>query len=312
MAKYPKPNGITRRLDFDNINKLNMGISCYVKKDIDGTIYVENVDFEGDVLPSNTAVNEKYVFQRCSFARCHFMGLIFQRRILFKDCTFRRCTFSGVTYRSELSFYACGMIDTAFPMCVGSGSSGRFVFNKCFLKRIDFYHTDLSDGIFYDTCMKDINLEYANLFKAKFCGLCKGIETSFYGIDTQFFAQMCPQEGSFIGYKNAYYSKDSCGNFVIVKLLIPEDAKRSSATTYKCRCDKAKVLSITNIDGTEANVTKAYSRQDSNFVYEVDKTVSVDNFDENRWNECSTGIHFFISRDMAVRHALGIVRQKGI
>jgi len=38
------------------------------------------------------------------------------------------------------------------------------------------------------------------------------------------------------------------------------------------------------------------SNHDSKFVYEVGKTVEVTNFDEDRWNECSTGIHFFITR----------------
>ena len=41
----------------------------------------------------------------------------------------------------------------------------------------------------------------------------------------------CPTEGSFIGWKKA------SGH--IVKLRIPEDARRSSATGHKCRCDKA-------------------------------------------------------------------------
>lgn len=52
----------------------------------------------------------------------------------------------------------------------------------------------------------------------------------------------CPEKGAFIGFKKA--------NEFIVELEIFEDAKRSSATTRKCRCSKAKVLSITNLDGT--------------------------------------------------------------
>ncbi|MCE5225751.1 MAG: DUF5758 domain-containing protein [Porphyromonadaceae bacterium] len=32
--------------------------------------------------------------------------------------------------------------------------------------------------------------------------------------------------------------------------------------------------------------------------------VKVDDFDENRWNECSSGIHFFIAREMAVQYGL--------
>ena len=102
----------------------------------------------------------------------------------------------------------------------------------------------------------------------------------------------CPDFGTFIGFKKA--------SGYIVVLEIPEDAKRLSATGRKCRCNKAKVLEIQNVDGAKANVTKVASGYDSNFVYEVGKTVSVDNFCDDRWQECSPGIHFFINRQEAV------------
>ena len=102
----------------------------------------------------------------------------------------------------------------------------------------------------------------------------------------------CPDFGTFIGFKKA--------SGYIVVLEIPEDAKRLSATGRKCRCNKAKVLEIQNVDGAKANVTKVASGYDSNFVYEVGKTVSVDNFCDDRWQECSHGIHFFINRQEAV------------
>ena len=104
----------------------------------------------------------------------------------------------------------------------------------------------------------------------------------------------CPDFGMFIGFKKA--------SGYIVVLEIPEDAKRLSATGRKCRCSKAKVLEIQNIDGAKANVTKVASGYDSNFVYEVGKTVSVDNFCDDRWQECSPGIHFFINRQEAVNY----------
>ena len=103
----------------------------------------------------------------------------------------------------------------------------------------------------------------------------------------------CPEEGSFIGFKKVL-------NNLIVKLLILEDAKRCSATSRKCRCDKARVLSITNIDGTESNVTSVGSNHDISFIYRVGEIVSVPNFEEDRFIECSPGIHFFITRQEAV------------
>ena len=102
----------------------------------------------------------------------------------------------------------------------------------------------------------------------------------------------CPESGSFIGWKTA-------GGY-IVKLEIPEDAKRSSGTGEKCRCSKARVLSIENIDGTHAGVSEVCSDYDENFIYRVGETVTVDDFDDNRFNECAPGIHFFMNRYSAV------------
>lgn len=78
--------------------------------------------------------------------------------------------------------------------------------------------------------------------------------------------------------------------------------KRSSATSRKCRCDKAIVLSITNLDGSETNVTEIASTRDPSFMYKVGATVSVNNFEEDRWKECAPGIHFFITRQEAVEY----------
>lgn len=113
-----------------------------------------------------------------------------------------------------------------------------------------------------------------------------------YNEYTAFFALCCPEKGNFIGYKKA--------SGYIVELLIT--GKRSSATARKCRCSEAKVLSITNLDGSETDITEVCSDHDKDFIYKVGDTVKVDNFDDDRWNECSTGIHFFITRDEAVNY----------
>ena len=103
----------------------------------------------------------------------------------------------------------------------------------------------------------------------------------------------CPDTGAFIGWKKARGG-------VIVKLQITDDAKRSSSTGRKCRCSKAVVLGIENMDGTPHPDIQVSSQRDSSFIYRVGETVEVPGFDENRWNECSTGIHFFITRQEAV------------
>ena len=111
----------------------------------------------------------------------------------------------------------------------------------------------------------------------------------------------CPSDGAFTAWKKAYLMS---GAVAIIKLLIPEDAKRLSATGRKCRCDKAKVLEIWSVDAETQELkdqhNEAKSLHNSNFIYRTGETVSVDNFDDDRWNECSTGIHFFINRQEAM------------
>ena len=104
----------------------------------------------------------------------------------------------------------------------------------------------------------------------------------------------CPSAGAFIGWKKAWHD---AGESAIIKLQIPEDAKRSSATGRKCRADKAIVLAIYNLDGDE--IDSAYSLYDHDFVYRKGESIIPDAFDDNRWNECSHGIHFFITREEA-------------
>lgn len=104
----------------------------------------------------------------------------------------------------------------------------------------------------------------------------------------------CPTDGSFIGWEKA--------SGYIVKLQIPEDARRSSAVGEKCRCDKALVVDIQNVDGTKADIETVYSDHDENFVYAVGATVEAPYFDDDRWNECAPGIHFFIDRRAAVEY----------
>ena len=163
--------------------------------------------------------------------------------------------------------------------------------NYADLSGTDLRCADLSYTDLRGTVLKDIDLRGSNLCCADLRGV--NLNKALYNHQTSFFAPICPEEGSFIGYKKA--------NDKIIKLLITEDAKRSSATTRKCRCSKAKVLSITNLKNTE-EFSEVASKHDNNFIYRVGETVEVKEFDEDRWNECSTGIHFFITRDEAVMY----------
>ena len=48
--------------------------------------------------------------------------------------------------------------------------------------------------------------------------------------------------------------------------------------------------------------TQVASDHDKNFLYVVGQTVEVPDFDTDRWKECASGIHHFITRSEAVKH----------
>lgn len=165
------------------------------------------------------------------------------------------------------------------------------------LRNADMRETDLRCADLGNADMRWVNLRYAKLGGADIRGAVLYNADLRYAEDVPFIPHKCPEEGSFIGWKKA---SDICS--VIVKLQIPEDAKRSSATSDKCRCSKAIVLAIENLDGTPYERKAARSKYDPFFWYVVGETVEVKDFDEDRWNECSTGIHFFINRQQAVEY----------
>ena len=88
-----------------------------------------------------------------------------------------------------------------------------------------------------------------------------------------------PEEGAFVGYKKLE-------NGVVAKLVIPHDSKRLNAYgSRKCRAEKVWVL-----EG------KGLSKHDSKTKYVPDTWVEADSFNDDRREECSHGIHFFITR----------------
>ena len=173
--------------------------------------------------------------------------------------------------------------------------------NESYLRKADLSNSnlrsaDLSKSNLSYANLSNADLNYTNLIKANLNDAnLNGIKYNYLSIGLNL---VCPEEGSYIGYKKAR-TKDR--EEVIIKLLITEDALRSSATTRKCRCSKAKVLTITSLDEIKT-FNEAYSNWDKTFIYRVGEVVEVNDFDTNRWNECSTGIHHFITRKEAAKY----------
>lgn len=179
-------------------------------------------------------------------------------------------------------------------------------------KNVDLSFAHLAIRILSDVDLSNANLKYASfvgskLNKVNFNGAnLKGANFTYSVLTDVTFDNakgindQCPKEGSFIGWKKC---KTIRNHPYIVKLEIPTDAKRCSGTDKKCRCSKAKVLEIQNLDGTVADfVDHVFSPtyKNNKVCYKVGETIYSDWFDDNFWVECSHGIHFFMDRNDAI------------
>lgn len=144
--------------------------------------------------------------------------------------------------------------------------------------------------------LRGVNLSGADLSQANLSG-ANHVKLSIAK------TSILPDEGDIIGWKKAWTDNEMPPTPVIVKLLIPSDAQRSNATGRKCRASKARVLDLQDKQGNSLPPdTTAYSGYDTDFTYKKGETVSVEDFDTNRWDECAPGIHFFITRIEAVEY----------
>jgi len=97
-------------------------------------------------------------------------------------------------------------------------------------------------------------------------------------------------DGDLIGWKNA--------SGTIIKLRIPAEAKRSHAFGRKCRAEFAVDLGHWNAkgDALPAEHEAFTSVHGQKTLYRCGETIRPDSFDEDWTNECSHGVHFFITR----------------
>ena len=101
--------------------------------------------------------------------------------------------------------------------------------------------------------------------------------------------------------KEDFRAFKKCRDDLIVELIIPKGSIVFSINNSKCRTNRAKVVSITDIDG-KVTFDEVVSKQDKDFVYKVGAELEIDNFNLMYNVECAEGIHFFRTREEAVNY----------
>ena len=247
----------------------------------------------------------------------------------FKTVTFRNCKINKNIYvnSKELNFYNA---DISYIQ-IEDNINMNF-WNEVNIKELIIFNSAPMLSVL--TSSTKVNIEYIDAYNVKFRTQSDATSTSVFngvhisGMNHNLY-NACPTEGSFIGYKKV---KTADGEEVICKLLILKDAKRSSGLSRKCRASKVKVLDIYNILDKNIKYKKGYSciynkcdqcrikhgfdeeiheklcskctykdeKITDKFCYTIGNIIEIKDFDENRWNECTTGIHFYPSETEAI------------
>lgn len=201
-------------------------------------------------------------------------GVVNNRDLSWQDL--RNADFSHISDRN-LKLVGADISGANFSHANLKGSDMR----KCIARGTDF-----TGAILDDTLATGAEFTNCDFSRASFVG-AQLTDTAH----DRYVPMVCPAEGSFIGYKKA-------GGH-IVKLYIPDNAKRLSGSDRRCRTNLALVLSITTLDGEETGIQEVKS-DIGNMIYRVGQHVVVNEWDNNRFHDHVPGIWFFIDRMEAV------------
>ena len=165
--------------------------------------------------------------------------------------------------------------------------------NSSNCQRANFEDAKLQGAKFKGADLRHARMSYAQLENADLRG-ANTYGTNFDGaylsgafIDPLLAARLTIiQEGDIIVWKR-------CTRDVVAKLLVPAKAKRSNSTSRKCRAEYVTTLELF---GETDETNTAYSIHDPFTKYIVGETTHCDGWNEDRWVECTGGIHFFLTR----------------
>lgn len=263
-------------------------------------------DFSWSTLSDQTIAGE-------NFSRANFTGTSFD------NVTFMHCTFSHVVLNKG-RIIGCEFHNCRFTHCVICDEEFSLtVFRKCkfeVFRIVDVLVT--TECLFEDSICSTGDITIQGIHE------CTGATLEGFNDLMRFVPYVFPTSGSFTGWKkvigvpknseispNALHTdsweKASNADRYIVKLIIPEDAKRTSSFGRKCRADKAMVAEIQTIDGRvlskeEADEMYFCSSFNPHYRYILGQTVFPSGYVGTRTIECAAGIHFFVNREEAVKY----------
>lgn len=252
----------------------------------ESTLSLDN--FSGANVRTTTVKNSNLA--QCNFSNSNLTESVFMNSAI-RMCSFDQANLCKVLFNNvgiqNSSFRVASLVRASFDAV-------------CFTQVSDFEGANFFQSYFYDTNLNVSNMLGANLSSAIIITIDKNPDSK----KLPFMPMVCPEEGSFIAWKKVWCPE--LKDYILAKLEIPANAKRCSGTGRKCRASRAKVLEFQTVGGKKLPdtlvATPLWGFFYGTLTYKVGKTVVAKNFDPNRWQTCSRGIHFFLTKDEAKRY----------
>ena len=231
-------------------------------------------------------ISELKKFVNANFSFANFSSADFSYAN-FSSANFRFADFSYANF-SSADFYSANFHYANFSSADFSSANFRFAdfsyanFSSADFSSADFHYANFNSADFSFAKFNSANFYSANFSSADF-------KNSIFNY------RITPETGKFIGWKKAQGK--------IIKLEI-QKAKNVSGGLVgrKLRTDKVKVLEIQDKEGKKLDLKSISSDYNEKFIYSVGKIITEKDFKKDDKIECSEGIHFFITRDEAVRY----------
>ena len=223
------------------------------------------------------------------------------RGVDFSYVDFYRKDVSGACFRGANLFSANFREATAMTCNFRETTLNNSNFDKAVASESDFYGSSLRMASFFRTKLDKTNFSFADLssadlleadfYKSTLCGAAFGNTRNMPYIPT-----WLPVE-SFIGWTKVVGEDES----YIIKLKILNDSQRFRGVGDICRCDKALVLEIQNLEGEKLDIEEIeYHDRKGTLIFHVWEVTECEEWYPGRWNDCLAGITFFIDRQSAV------------
>lgn len=289
---------VIENVDLSNIDLSGADLRHFTFSNVNfKNAFLKDTNFSGSTFRFVNFKNANLIRSKlvgCDFHNCSFDNAFMYECELskssaentsFKDAVIKDAILKGVKFKYNV-FWGTSFLGSNLEYSDLSCSVFKFVdLRRCNLERSDMTTSDFMDTNFTRANLKDAKLNGCNFYAV--CDLDKSEGKNNY-IEGKVLTD------NIIGYKK-------CRNDIIVTLEIPRGAIVFSINGTKCRTNKVKVIAIDGADRaySKRSIYSKHSITNCYMSYYVGDEITIYDFDCKYNEECSEGIHFFLTREEA-------------